>query len=152
MIKIKFLIASFIILLSSINVIFENNAAPQSEPGNPKSLSVKEWNEDLDYLIRRLEIMHPNMYANVTKEAFYGYAKNLREKIGSLTTNETIIGIHELMAHIKNLHTYCTPVVSTPGLADVKKNYKYYPVRFYPFEDGLYIKSISKKYEQTCGL
>ena len=95
--------------------------------------------------------MHPNLYGNVTKEAFYGYAKTLRKKIAGSTTNEMIIGIHELMAHIKSLHTSCTPMLSAPGLAEIKKNYKYYPVRFYAFEDGLYIKSISKTYEKACG-
>jgi len=127
------------------------NIGARSEPGRPGDIFVKEWNEDLDYLIKRLEIMHPNLYGNVTKKAFYGYAEKLRNKISSSTTNEMIIGIHELMAHIKNLHTFCTPVSSSPGLAEIRKNYKYYPVGFYPFEDGLYIRSISKKYEGACG-
>ncbi len=151
MIKIKFLISLLMILLSSITVIGDRNTPSQFEPGNPKSITVNEWNEDLDYLIKRLEIMHPNLYGNVTREAFYEYARNLREKLAGSTTNEIIIGVHELMAHIKSLHTYCTPILSAPGLAEIKKNYKYYPVRFYPFEDGLYVKSISKKYEQACG-
>lgn len=127
------------------------NTVARSEPGQPSNISVKEWNEDLDYLIKHLEIMHPNLYGNVAKEAFYGYAEKLRNRISSSTTNEMIIGIHELIAHIKNLHTFCTPVSSSPGLAEIKKNYKYYPVGFYPFEDGLYIRTISKKYDRACG-
>jgi len=127
------------------------NIVVQSEPGRPSNISVKEWNEDLDYLIKRLEVMHPNLYGNVTKEAFYGYAEKLRNRISNSTTNEMIIGIHELMAHIKNLHTFCTPVASSRGLEEIRKTYKYYPVGFYPFEDGLYIRSISKKYEGACG-
>jgi len=127
------------------------NTVARSESGQPSTISVKEWNEDLEYLIKRLEIMHPNLYGNVSREAFYGYAEKLRNKISSSTTNEMIIGIHELIAHIKNLHTFCTPVSSSPGLEEIKKTYRYYPVGFYPFEDGLYIRTISKKYGGACG-
>jgi hypothetical protein len=42
-------------------------------------------------------------------------------------------------------------VYSAPGLAEIKKHYRYYPVRFYPFEDGLYVRSVAKKHERACG-
>ena len=151
MIIIRCLLSSLVVLLSWTNGIFVHHSSPQAEPGTPQNITVKEWNEDIDYLIKRLEIMHPNLYGNVTREAFHSYAEDLRKKTARSTTNEMIIGIHELMAHIRNLHTYCTPVLSALGLAEIKKNYKYYPVRLYPFEDGLFIKSISKKYEKACG-
>ena len=149
--KAEFRLWSIALLWSLISGAFGQNTAPQSEQAAPKGFTVREWTEDLDYLIKRLEIMHPNLYGNVTREAFAGYAEKLRKKIAGSTTNEMIIGIHELMAHIKSLHTYCTPVLAAPGLAEVKKNYRYYPMRLYPFEDGLFVKSISKKYEKACG-
>ena len=151
MLKMRFLLSAFVLQLIWTHAIFARNQAAQSEPGGQNSVFVKEWNEDLDYLIQRLEIMHPNLYGNVTKEAFYGYAEDLRNRIPGSTANEMIIGVHELLAHIKSLHTFCTPVYSAPGLAEIRKNYKYYPVRFYPFEDGLYIRSIAKRYDKACG-
>jgi len=90
----------------------------------------KQWLEDLDY---------------VTHEFFSKAVNQLRKKIPSLTDLEISMEIYKMIALIRDGHTY----VSMPQ--DVSSLLHYYPVRFYPFSDGLYIISAEKKHEDSVG-
>ena len=81
------------LLLSLSGGVFGQNTAQPSEQAATAGFTVEEWTEDLDYLIKRLEIMHPNLYGSVSREAFAGYAEKLRMKIAGSTTNEMKSGL-----------------------------------------------------------
>ena len=57
---------------------------------------VKSWEEDIDYLTQRLEIMHPNPYAHISREVFLEAADELKQKIPSSTDVEMVFGMQEL--------------------------------------------------------
>ena len=110
-----------------------------------------KWHEDIDYLIKHLEIMHPNLYANISRETFLGYADQLKNKITTSTEVEMIFGIQELVALIKNTHTICRPVLFMNIPKELKQQFQYYPVFYYPFEDGLYVIATTEKYKSVLG-
>lgn len=139
------------LLISYHQAVHGQMAQTPSGPPTPGNLSAKQWQEDIDYLTKKLEIMHPNLYAQVSKVEFAGYVDDLRKKVGTSTEHEIIIGIHELLAHVRNLHTFCNPVLYLKDRQGLDETYQYYPVRFYPFEDGLFVLSIHKKYERALG-
>lgn len=114
--------------------------------------SPHQWCEDIEYMVTRLEIMHPNLYASISKEKFQGYTRNLLERASHFNDNEMIIGINELLAHLKSLHTFCLPIVFTSGIEELKQQYRYYPVQFHPFKDGLFITAASAQYAKIVGM
>jgi hypothetical protein len=120
---------------------------------NQKKDHVKKWEEDINYLIKRLEITHPNLYANISKEEFLYFSDILKQKIPTSTDVEMVFGIQELIARIRNVHTQCTPIIFWDGKSNkkLKSQFEFYPIRFYPFEDGLYILSVAKEYEDILG-
>lgn len=109
------------------------------------------WQADLDYMIERLEITHPNLYANISKDEFLAHADELRLKIPLVTDVEMAFGIQELVARIKNTHTFCKPIPFTSDIEELSRHFQYYPVAYYPFEDGLYVYAATEPYEAIVG-
>jgi argininosuccinate synthase len=89
---------------------------------------VVRWDDDIDYLIEHLKIMHPNLYANISRETFLDYAAQLKQRIPTSTDVEMIFGIQELVARIRNTHTFCGPLLYMNFLEALKKQFRYYPV------------------------
>lgn len=109
------------------------------------------WIADVDYMIERLEITHPNLYANISKNEFLAYADDLKRRIPAATDIEIVFGIQELVARIKNTHTFCKPIRYTSGIEELSRQFQYYPVAYYPFEDGLYVLAATEPYETVVG-
>ncbi|MCG7852131.1 MAG: hypothetical protein MIO92_06380 [Methanosarcinaceae archaeon] len=61
--RIKYLIITNTIIIFTISYAFCQNNRTEN------------WEEDIDYLIKRLEITHPNPYANISKELFLDHAE-----------------------------------------------------------------------------
>ncbi len=111
-----------------------------------------QWNQDLDYLIERLEITHPNLYANISEEEFHEYAERLKQRIQTASDVEMVFGVQELLASIRNTHTLCTPILfNLNGNKELKAKFQFYPIMYYPFSDGLYVAATAERYEPTLG-
>lgn len=105
----------------------------------------KKWFDDLDYLIKRVKITHPNIYCNVAEEVFLKAVDELREKIPSLTDLEITLEFYKLLALVRDGHTYVYMPQEFSNLLH------YFPVRFYPFSDGLFIISADRNYKDFVG-
>jgi len=112
----------------------------------------QQWIEDIDYLIDRLEVTHPNLYANVSKKEFLEHAGRLKGQIPSATDVEMVCGVQELVARIRNTHTLCNPVLfNLNGNPVLKAQFQFYPVVYFPYSDGLYVAYASEQYEPIVG-
>lgn len=132
----------FLILLT-LNILIINNLYGQHV------VKSKYWLEDIDYMVGRLEAQHPNLYANVSKNKFLKDAEELKSKVTKLTDNQIVFGIHKLLATLKDAHTGIAPWESKDP--KVLSYYKMYPVLFYQFSDGIFIKAVSEKYKSILG-
>jgi hypothetical protein len=140
--------SSVVLLLALFCFLCVLVPVPSSGEEIPRDI---QWSEDLDYLLQRLEITHPSLYANISKETFLAHAEQLREQISSSSDIAMVFGVQELVARIKNTHTVTTPVIFTDAREELKKQFQFYPVRFYPFEDGLYVLSTVEVYKEILG-
>ena len=104
-----------------------------------------DWQEDIDYLTARLEIMHPNLYANISKESFTEYATKLKQSISGSNDIEMRMGVMELVARIRNVHVFLDKD------DEPREVYQYYPVKLYHFKDGLFVSSARDKYKNIIG-
>jgi tetratricopeptide (TPR) repeat protein len=63
-----------------------------------------------------------------------------------------VIGVQELLASIRNTHTLCTPVLfNINDNEELKAQFQFYPVMYYPFSDGLYVAAAAERYEPILG-
>ncbi|MFH0735580.1 MAG: S41 family peptidase [bacterium] len=139
-------ILAILFLLSTLS--FGQNTGT-SETESQKSLTAKEWDEDLTYLVKRLEIMHPNLYANVNKEKFNSFVDSLRKRSKNCDNFNMVAGIMELTAKIKDGHTSIDP--SDDSGKQVSDLFSIYPVKTYLFPEGLYVISSLEKYSGIVG-
>lgn len=133
LIKIIFL---FIILLANLSLTQQNPRA-------------QEWLEDIDFMIGRINAQHPNMYANVSKVEFTKAANELKAKVPNSSDQKIVFGIHELLAKLKDMHTGFAPWQSEDPT--VLSYYNMYPVFFYQFSDGIFVKAASKDHKNIIG-
>jgi len=111
-----------------------------------------EWSEDLDYLLERLEVTHPNLYANVSRESYLESVAQLKKKIPMASDVEMFFGVQELLARIQNAHTLCNPSIFNLSANErLKAQFHYYPIVYYSFDDGLYIVATAEQYQAILG-
>ena len=116
--------------------------------GENKITSRNGWLKDLNYLIKRLEITHPNLYANVEKNVFYKRAEEIRRKASTFSDIDFIFQFYELLALVRDDHTKVS-IESSKG--DIIRLFHIFPVRFYLFRDGLFVISADKKHQKIVG-
>jgi len=107
------------------------------------------WEQDIDYLIGRLEAQHPNIYANVSESEFKGMAENLKFKLDSMTDRQITFAIQDLLAAAKDIHTSIVPWQTQDST--VLSYFKMYPVFFYHFSDGLFVKAANTQHKHILG-
>lgn len=109
------------------------------------------WAADIDYMIERLEVTHPNLYANISRDEFLSHVDELKSKIPAATDVEMVFGIQELVARIRNAHTLVRPIAFMSGIEQLSKQFQYYPVAYHPFEDGLYVLAATERHKAIVG-
>ncbi|UCG62553.1 MAG: hypothetical protein JSV52_04505 [Candidatus Zixiibacteriota bacterium] len=109
------------------------------------------WSEDIDYLVDRLEITHPNLYANISAEEFQISVEQLKQRIATASDVEIVFSIQELVARIRNAHTLCYSPLFMEDNDALKRQFQFYPVLYYPFSDGLYTTAVAARYEPILG-
>ena len=72
----------------------------------PEGLSrEKRWAYDFDFLISRMERVHYNLYAKVTREKFRSAVNELKGRVPSLKDEEIAVGIQSAIAQVGDGHT-----------------------------------------------
>lgn len=135
------------LLAALLTLVFAGGASALESEASSGS----HWIHDLDYLVGRLELTHPNLYANIAKDTFSKHVRQLREDTPGLTDVQIVYRIQELIARVRNLHTLSTPPLFWDTRQALKSQFRYYPIRYYPFQDGLYVASVSKRYRGMLG-
>ena len=131
----KKLILIFCLLL--VGIIYAQDQQPDT------------WRDDLDYLVQRIEIMHPNPYAFFPKEEFYKLKEKLYNKIPNLSDVDIVISISELLATLQDGHTQWAFERSDPQW--LEQTFHLLPIIQYPFEDGIYILAGLPQYRELVG-
>jgi len=107
------------------------------------------WKQDLDYLVQRIEIMHPNPYAQFDKDKFYQLKEILHNKIPDLDDVDIVLSISELLASLKDGHTLWAFDRSDPPW--LQQTFHVLPVIQYAFKDGIYIMAGLQQYQSLVG-
>jgi hypothetical protein len=108
------------------------------------------WQDDLEYLVNRIEIMHPAPYAFFPREEFYKLKKKLHDEMPTLNAADIVISISELLACLQDGHTRMG--FENSDFAWLGQNLHLLPVILYPFDDGVHILAGLPKYRDLVGL
>ncbi|MGH2542889.1 MAG: hypothetical protein ACRDIB_08835, partial [Ardenticatenaceae bacterium] len=110
----------------------------------PRFVTAAQWREDLDFLAHEMPRRFIYFDSFVQKEAFDAAVTGLREGIPSLTRDQVILELTRIVALAKAGHTVITPW--QPAI-----DWRVLPLRFYHFDDGLYVTHASRRYSHTVG-
>ena len=108
-----------IVMLLSVHCIlsaaisFAEPNIPANEPNQPvylKPMPPEKLKEDLDFLFKTIEEVHPNMYAYISKEKFTPLRDKLYNQITQpMSRLEFYKAVAPVVAGLKNGHTYIDP-------------------------------------------
>ena len=108
------------------------------------------WQQDLEYMVKRIEIMHPLPYAFFPRQDFYKLKDRLYQEIPHLIDADIVVSFSELLASLNDGHTRMGFEYSDPEWLD--KTFNLLPFILYPFDDGVYILAGLPKYRKLVGL
>ncbi len=108
-------------------------------------LTKKEWQEDLNFLQEKLEKRHANLYHSISKLEFHNKLEEIKNLAGEIEDKELIVRISELIARVKDAHTWLHI-----GYQE-NWNFKLLPLQLKYFDDGLFIIGADREYKHLIG-
>jgi tetratricopeptide (TPR) repeat protein len=107
--------------------------------------SAKQWSRDLDFLARRMEQMHWNLYARVSKEGFHYEIEKLKADAPKLDAERIKVRLERILAMVGDGHT------SLATFAVGQDRVYRIPLHLYLFSDGLYVIGTPKSDNHVLG-
>lgn len=109
----------------------------------PAKLSAAQWQADLQFLAERMPKQHPNLFRRVSKTAFDTAVGQLNDRIPVASEDEILVGLMRIVAMVKDGHTGMFPAERfQSGI---------FPVRFYLYDDGLFVQRAAPAYAGLVG-
>jgi hypothetical protein len=109
----------------------------------PAKLTAAQWQADLRFMTEHLVRQHPNAYRRVKQADFEAAVNQFYDRIPALTEDEILTGFMRIVAMVRDGHTNFVPhSFFRSGM---------FPVQFYVFSDGLFIRSAEPKYREIVG-
>lgn len=118
-----------------------------ASPGAAQTPTAEDWRNDLRFLVRELEIRHPNLYHTVSEERFKTAAESLEAAIPDLSDAAVVAGISDLLALVGDGHTGVLPFG--------RWNERFFPTRlpleFYDTGEELLVIAAAMGHEELIG-
>lgn len=127
-----------VLVLASL-ILFELNSA-QSPGVKP---TAAQWQADLKFMAERMQLQHPNLFRRVAKADFDSAVKALNDRIPTASEDEIVVGFMQIVAMVKDGHSGIFP----------RPHFRsgVFPVRFYWFDDGLFVQRAAPQYANLAG-
>ena len=109
----------------------------------PPKLTAAQWQADVRFLAEQMPKQHPNLFRRMKKEDFEAASNKLYESIPAMSEDEVVAGLMKLVALVNDGHTNIFPASLFQSPV--------FPVRFYLFEDGLFIQRAAPAYAGIVG-
>ena len=107
-------------------------------------LTTEQWQEDLAFLQETINNDYPFLFKKVTKEEFEGKVIRLHKEMYKLEDHEIIVGLSRIVSLFKYGHTDI-------GFGTEPFTFRYLPVNFYHYSDGVYVQGTHKDYKSILG-
>ena len=120
-------------------------ATQQPANGSPPAMTANQWRDDLKFMASDMQKRHANLYHHVSREDFDGAVADLDAQIPNLPRNRIIVGMMRIAAMVGDGHTRVEP------RKDPAFGFPSLPVKFYLFDDGLYVRAARPEQRDLLG-
>jgi hypothetical protein len=110
-----------------------------------QSSGMSAWRGDVKLIAERLPAIHPDAFYRMPKASWDSAVAALDSRLPSMTRNQAIAGLMQLVARVSDGHTAINPMY------DGAMRLHAYPFELYQFDDGLFVKSAAPKYASIVG-
>ncbi len=111
----------------------------------PQDLSRDDrWRYDLDYLARRMEQIHYDLYDVMTRGRFERAIRDLKAAVPELEDYQVAVGVQRILAMVGDGHTFMLPPIQEMGIHR-------YPINVYRYSDGLFVQAATPAYASVVG-
>ncbi len=122
----------------------------------------RAWREDLRFVQSEMPAVHPNLFHTLPHDEFDASIDTLIERLPSMAHHEIIAELAAIVAAVRDGHTRLTlPVVrgsglftghsATPPPASSAMMFHYLPIRLFVYDDGLFVREISRDHAEYLG-
>ena len=108
----------------------------------------EHWTDDIDYLVREMEAIHPDLFHGVSENAFDAAVDALVADVPDLTDDEVLVGVMRLVAMISSEGRDGHMGVWPPDNPEAVHRF---PIRLWAFPDGLYVTAARQPNERLVG-
>ncbi len=131
-----------------------------SGPARPSGLTVRQWQEDLDFLAKTVAEKHRHPFGVIARADFDKAVAELRERLPNLADHEIIVGMARLVALLRDGHSRLSlpagPSADSQShtpTAGPKEGVTFHalPLRFYLFSDGLHVQGATSDRRDLVG-
>jgi hypothetical protein len=126
-----------LLLVGSLTGILCGEAAFQVSEKSREQI----WSEDLDILAKQLPQRHMDLFFKISQTDFLSNLKELKEKLPGLDDDGVKVELMKIMASVGDSHTQM-----------VLHSARIFPLKFYWFEEGLYVTYTTKEYQEILHL
>jgi len=110
-----------------------------------QELSVEEWREDLAYLARVIDEVHPNPYLFNDRDAVGQAVDELSAAIPGMSDNEIIAGLARIAGLLRDGHSQIVPMSERFPLTE------FAPIRLRATPDGWIIVAVAEEFDWALG-
>ena len=103
-----------------------------------------QWQEDIDFLLAKIEEIHPNPYRRISRDEFSEAAKAFKQKLPELSENQRLVGLMRLVSLLEDGHTNVYPYLPD-------KEYAVFPFRMFKFQEGIFITVAPEDQKELVG-
>ncbi|MCK0179142.1 hypothetical protein MWU50_07560 [Flavobacteriaceae bacterium S0862] len=111
----------------------------------PDANRVERWETDITFLNNAFKAIHYDLNRNISQVNWEQNIASLKENISTLSDDEIITKLMQLISLIGDGHTFVRP----PLQGDLK--FHFYPIQLYQFEEGIYVTAVNKAYKEIVG-
>jgi hypothetical protein len=133
------LVLLHVVLLLTVTTAF----AQDNRPVIQNEAAQLGWREDLQHMAARMPQMHPHLFWRVSEADFNKAVADLDTNIPYLTDEQIKVELIRIVALIDG-HTQIP-------LFQPAVNFHLYPIRFYAFNDGIYVVDARAPHEDAVG-
>mgnify|MGYP002622994441 CR=1 FL=1 len=109
------------------------------------SSDVGRWRADLDFLIGKIEELHPEPYRRFSEAEFHAAVAGIKEEIPQLASHEILVRFAQLLALVGDGHT-SLPLYAANGIG-----FHVLPCRFGIYGTEVYIEAADQAYSEIVG-
>lgn len=115
-----------------------------AQPSIAAQHDVAGWRSDVDFVVEKIDSIHPKPWQRVAEGEFKRAAGDLKAEIPQLSEEAAAVRMMQLVASIGDGHTELLPL----GRSEFAT---WFPVRLDHFHDGIFITAITEEHKDLLG-